>query len=330
LGRFEPEKHSGIWKSTSKAIQAVWRKDRIETFHNRLESLRSQISIRVLAALNAKAEFQLNVVQNGLENIGRGGREIVEIMSINQSILESRMNHIHQTTQQLAEYRHNKTIGAILTLRNGDMRVLRPSSASEILVEDSQQEQPFVTLRGSTSRDGGTIEVENRSHDYVQTQILDCLYFRQITDRVDDVSLAHRKTFERVFHDSAFEGKHWNHLPLWLEFGSGCYWVNGKAGAGKSTLMKFIREDERTRVALTQWAAGQRLVLASFFFWNLGSEIQRSQDGLLRALLFDVVEASLTLLPIFFPGYTELLYTAEVLEVPLTPNSERHFITWSG
>jgi hypothetical protein len=149
----------------------------------------------------------------------------------------------------------------------------------------------------------------NRTRHFVQTKTLRCLYFRQIIDRVEEVSPAHRKTFEWVFQDSAFAGSPWDHLPQWLKSGSGCHWVNGKAGARKSTLMKFIRENKSTKVALTHWAGGKRLIIASLFFWNLGLKIQRSQEGLLRALLYDVVLAEPDLAALVLPGlYRAVVY----------------------
>src|ERR1700733_6219681 len=53
------------------------------------------------------------------------------------------------------------------------------------------------------------------------------------------------------------------------------FWISGKAGSGKSTLMKYIRRDERTRRYLSDWALGANVVLASFFFFERGNELQK-------------------------------------------------------
>ena len=68
----------------------------------------------------------------------------------------------------------------------------------------------------------------------------------------------------------------------------GLYWATEKPGSGKSTLMKFLVGHEMTYKLLSQWAYdhGSELVLASHFFWNTGTHIQKSQDGLLRTILY--------------------------------------------
>ncbi|KAK4556269.1 hypothetical protein LTR86_006413 [Recurvomyces mirabilis] len=84
----------------------------------------------------------------------------------------------------------------------------------------------------------------------------------------------------------------------WLCSGSGLYWISGKAGAGKSTLMKMLCDDDRTVSLLSQWAGGQRMVRASHFFWVAGSTMQKNQLGLLQALCFGILEQHPSLLPV--------------------------------
>ncbi len=58
------------------------------------------------------------------------------------------------------------------------------------------------------------------------------------------------------------------------------YWINGKPGSGKSTLMRFLFAHEMTKKQLEAWAGdGVPVVRAGFFFWTSGSREQRSQTG---------------------------------------------------
>jgi hypothetical protein len=95
--------------------------------------------------------------------------------------------------------------------------------------------------------------------------------------------------------------KPWDNFSNWLKFGGGCYWINGKAGSGKSTLMKYLLQDSRTMEALRQWAGSSDLVIVTFFFWYAGTALQKSQDGLLRSLLLDVLTRRPELVPVLFP-----------------------------
>ena len=56
------------------------------------------------------------------------------------------------------------------------------------------------------------------------------------------------------------------------------FWVSGKAGSGKSTLMKYLKSDPDTESNLWAWANGPKLVTASYFFWNAGTDMQKSQE----------------------------------------------------
>lgn len=78
------------------------------------------------------------------------------------------------------------------------------------------------------------------------------------------------------------------------------YWISGKAGSGKSTLMKYLRQDPRFMESLNVWAGDDGLVIADFYFWNSGAEIQKSQEGLLRSLLWQVLNQNISLASTMF------------------------------
>lgn len=114
--------------------------------------------------------------------------------------------------------------------------------------------------------------------------LLNSLHFDYMAQRQATVEPAHEQTFEWVLDPSS---------PVkfddWLRFQDGIYWINGKAGSGKSTLMKFLLNHIKTAESLKSWAGPERLVTASFFFWNAGTSIQKSQEGLFRSLLYEIL-----------------------------------------
>ena len=80
----------------------------------------------------------------------------------------------------------------------------------------------------------------------LQRKLLDLLHFPEISERHNRIMVAHEHTFHWVFEDPASGGTPWPSFTEWLRSGSGVYWITGKAGSGKSTLMKFIYNDART------------------------------------------------------------------------------------
>lgn len=79
-------------------------------------------------------------------------------------------------------------------------------------------------------------------------------------------------------------------LRTWLRGGSDIYWVSGKAGSGKSTFMKFLSNDRRTDGYLRQWSGPDAdLIVVECYFWYLGSALQKSIEGLLRTIVYQIL-----------------------------------------
>jgi len=99
--------------------------------------------------------------------------------------------------------------------------------------------------------------------------------------RHEQVIDAYPTIFEWAFQDLPDESRRRANLASWLKRGNGLYWISGKRGSGKSTLMKHIYDDHRTRLCLERWAQMDEstpvpLLMGTFFFWNSGTLEQRS------------------------------------------------------
>ncbi|KAI8721385.1 hypothetical protein NCS52_00586000 [Fusarium sp. LHS14.1] len=140
-------------------------------------------------------------------------------------------------------------------------------------------------------------EIERRCTE----RILSTLWFRTIDDRRETIIDAHRKTFHWAL-EPLICGRPWDDLSHWLQAGDGIYWISGKAGSGKSTLMKYIFSSTRTRIFLSKWAGGSPCIMADFFFWYLGTPEQKSQGGLSRALLYKILSSHPKLIPEALPA----------------------------
>ncbi len=124
----------------------------------------------------------------------------------------------------------------------------------------------------------------------IETCILDSLSFATMVDRRESVERAHARTFDWIYKDAEHAPVPWSNFVDWLRRGDGIYWISGKVGCGKSTLMRYLCENKTTQRELDAWAAGQPCDVYSFFFWNSGGQDQKSQLGLLRSLLFDMLQ----------------------------------------
>ena len=138
-------------------------------------------------------------------------------------------------------------------------------------------------------------------HLEAEQAILDLLFFPQIEERHEWIPTAHHRTFNWIFEQPSTVQLNWSNLNHWLLSGEGLYWVFGKAGSGKSTLMKHIYHDTRTMSRLKIWANGANLVTASCYFWNPGTTMQKSHLGLLQSLLYEIMAEHRDLMPLLFP-----------------------------
>ena len=138
-------------------------------------------------------------------------------------------------------------------------------------------------------------------HSRLQRTLIESLRFAEMTDRHHRIVEAHEKTFQWLFLADNANQQKWTDFSEWLEGESTLYWVTGKAGSGKSTLMKYIYGDKRTMDHLKTWAAGIPLVTAAFFFWNSGTRMQMSQIGFLQSMLSQVLTERPALIPRILP-----------------------------
>lgn len=133
-----------------------------------------------------------------------------------------------------------------------------------------------------------------------QQRILDSLWYRMLDHRINSVSEAHLGTFDWALHPPTGEIE-WENLSQWLKFGSGIYWIHGKPGSGKTTLMKYLYDNSATRSLLSEWAKNKPLLMPQFFFWNLGTPEEKTQYGLYRGLLYYILKDNPSLIPDLLP-----------------------------
>jgi hypothetical protein len=121
-------------------------------------------------------------------------------------------------------------------------------------------------------------------------------------DQIDD---SYPDTSKWIFEDPKSTDRPWSNFTTWLEDpNSSLYWINGKAGSGKSTLMSFLENHKTTKKLLKSWSGNIPLVTVSFFFWNSGKNpFQKDQKGLFCSVFHQILKSNPSLIPVAFPDY---------------------------
>lgn len=239
----------------------MWSRNKIGEKKARLEAIRGQLLYDIVVPMAGKINTipdtsALNTQTKTLLNAINAGEDADKAM-------EERLRALSQEDAAIQQEQHNEVVSLLQDIRDGQSRHV-PSSQKD---------------------------VEEEAKNIIVGKILDSLYFDQEKDRYDDIDSAHKGTFEWIYSKppSGATGATWFNFQSWLCNHSGIYWVSGKAGSGKSTLMKLLATDKRTRDSLLKWSAGGRLLILSFYFWNPGTPLQKSLGGLFRSILFQAL-----------------------------------------
>jgi hypothetical protein len=158
--------------------------------------------------------------------------------------------------------------------------------------------------RGNIESFSGEISsaVARQSTRQLQFQLIGQLYFEDLSDREYRITAAHQDTFHWLFAGPSDRHiRKWCVFSSWLQGSEKVYWITGKPGSGKSTLMKYLSRDSRTQENLLTWAGHLPLVTSHFYFWNSGTRVQMSLDGFYRTVVYTILSTRPEMAPEAFP-----------------------------
>ncbi|KAF5654669.1 heterokaryon incompatibility protein het-E-1 [Fusarium sp. NRRL 25303] len=145
--------------------------------------------------------------------------------------------------------------------------------------------------------DSSSIQLSPQRRQHLEQIFISRVRYDTIQERELTIKEAHKGTFRWIFNDNN-TGTSPIGFKEWLASDGSLYWITGKPGSGKSTLMKYLLQpidgssnENKCNEYLQQWAGDQKLTIATFHFWAIGSDIQASKEGLLRTLLVQLFRA---------------------------------------
>ncbi|KAE9367094.1 hypothetical protein N431DRAFT_304052, partial [Stipitochalara longipes BDJ] len=259
------DRNNRRWKSVRHAFKSLWNTEEMGVMVARLQSLREEWSLHILVSLRNNLDIHALKQLEGFEKLEQGAKDLADLIKFEH---EWTRKTIRESIEGPRSERHQRNAGAL-----GNV------SASEGKPEDGEK------LR------------------FFEDMLLESLQFATMTDRFDEVHPAHEKTYEWIFKapDTSPQWLKWTDFPKWLAEGKGTYWINGKAASGKSTIMRYICDNPQTTTLLKEWAHPKLIIIATHFFWSSGTPDQRSYTGLLRALIFKILQQRRDLIPEVFP-----------------------------
>ncbi|OCK79902.1 hypothetical protein K432DRAFT_354034 [Lepidopterella palustris CBS 459.81] len=261
------------WASFRAALKATLGENTVLHLSARIDTLRNEVSIRMLSLLNDRQSEMLQSLQRiEIDNRILSMNRTSEFRSLKEQIVNA-ITDLQSDAQlekgNIKEHFLHLQLDREISQRNVEALSQRLTSLSSLLAE-------FVT-------ETRTVATEQ--------MVLKSLSFPMLKMRVGQIPDAHPDTFGWIFADEFRTDSRTVSFIDWLASEDGIWWITGKPGSGKSTLMKHISSSRRAENELQKWAnaRGRKLVTASYFFWNAGTKLQRSQEGLLRSLLLETL-----------------------------------------
>ncbi|KAK7409163.1 hypothetical protein QQX98_008656 [Neonectria punicea] len=222
------------------ALKSWWQRGQINEIADRLDKVRQGIMMAATVSIWCHAQNTKNWEQrfsSKLDTLIGMLSETLETARLSGP--EQEQSQRQRTVEVTAAYsmRRNSVMGQIIN------RIW------------SADWEPDVSLLASFPKQ------TSMSAEELNSTICDSLRFDSMYNREEAITNAFDCTFQWVFDRvpqmSADGMSMWSSLPDWLEGNSGLpYWITGKPGSGKSTMIKFILSQPALDHHLQRWFQG--------------------------------------------------------------------------
>lgn len=187
-------------------------------------------------------------------------------------------------------------------------------SISTLISVEAQNIKDHVTSESSRIIErfdsGWQANTAHREREDLQTRFLSTLWFAEMNARENNIKEASEDTVRWIFvegtsvsetlsesddlsdsdSNTQCQDEHPTQFRQWLESTGSIFWILGKPGSSKSTVMKFLIQNGQTLEYLSKWR--QPVLICRFFFIeSCTNPLQRQLRGCLRALLHQVVSS---------------------------------------
>ncbi|KAH8889242.1 hypothetical protein GQ53DRAFT_870288, partial [Thozetella sp. PMI_491] len=260
----------------------LWEKGNLERQEKELK--RAQDTLETCLLVRVCSQGMERTLYNFIQQCSRGHTTLEALIKANSDALR---DHAIQ---------ESKTIQNIIAKQHHDTRELIQLEQGETRDRISRELREAATIQ----------DLEMK-----RTKILASLDFHSRNERVNGIAEAHTQTFDWLFGISEGEGDEsgteqdhdcvllgfekdakkatWDSFSLWLASDEPIYWISGKPGAGKSTLMKHLYSHPQTKQRLSR-RTNETVLLLSHFFYLMGNPMQHNINGLLSNLLYQLLD----------------------------------------
>jgi hypothetical protein len=257
----------------------------------KIDGVPATTALEKVKAVGRKAAYPFR--KSTIEDLAEDVKSCQDALQVAVAVLQ--LNVGATTVEQIAKL-DEKLVAGTTTIESGlkDALVAIDTGKVEIVEHLLQSQKILLQDRKMLEEEG------NRKKAMT---IVDSLKYPEMTDRAWQIHAADDSTLGDLF--TSEESKHHHQvisLLKFLEGGSGLFWIQGKPASGKSTLMKYLLSRSSGADKLWTCSDTREIIFVSHFCWVAGSTSQRSLQGLLQSVLYQVLQADLALVPVACPS----------------------------
>ncbi|KAH6637172.1 hypothetical protein F5144DRAFT_647151 [Chaetomium tenue] len=286
-----PDTKSKLVAMLKTAVKTAWRHRRLDRLGKEMLDAEQLLQTGLLTRIFEQTEKAIG----GLENLDSTLRLFVE------EYRAGRLGTVELVRTEATQTRKNVAIQIKRSIHAVTKSTIQETTRVEgslkrHITQETAQAQRLLGKHISTairSRDARerAIQLEAR-----RERLLQSLKFDRMNERRSMVAKSHPETYEWVLRDgsdakepAAADADHsWDSFSDWLRSTEPVYWISGKPGSGKTTLVKYLLDHSQTRAFLEQWSPGT--IIVSHFFWRPGTQMQQSIRGLFCSLLHQLLD----------------------------------------
>ncbi|CAI6342254.1 unnamed protein product [Periconia digitata] len=295
LAKYEKIPGGSRSSSMTKTVKFMFRKSKLEKLNEQLQSQRNIMETRVLFRLSKRTDLIQDVLDNRLDAIDTqlhvflnrlkdGHRKLEEVVRNNnlevQEVVRKEATETRIHTQDIAALESNLT----KTHVSAELKSYELLNATR-----NQKDRLLRSIRFESMHTRENASAINQSHEGTFQWI-----FKDVTESHenpgDNLSFSEGTNGE---FDDLFLGKPheqlWDSFTEWLQSSDSFYWISGKPGSGKSSLIRFLTSEPQTEILLRRREGAEKTKVLRAFIWAAGGALQRSQKGVLATLLYQLL-----------------------------------------
>lgn len=282
LDRLKVKNWHARLESLRMSIKSLWYKEKMESMESALSQARDNLNVAFLVYINSN-QATISSQNDILKSTTRVEGSILNAVTSSSGSIKDEIRLLAEQLENTNLDSVQETLSEFLTSNRG-------------LLENLSDQLNSILTQHNDLR----ALVDERQVADAQQRILDSLQFPQIQERRHQIHGAHKETYQWILRSTPNQSQRWDNLITWL---SSCteprriYWIYGKPGSGKSTMMRFLDQNIVIPDHMLPWTENRTVLSAQYFFWNPGHKLQNSFTGLLRSLLMQLLEQAPNLVP---------------------------------